>query len=176
LAISVAIFTSALPRFPVFVSRIIINKVIIVIIILRKRSAAVVALTIPAAIVSVPFPVAGSPSLVPRHLFLPYIAALALPFLLTTSITLSRILYTVGESVGSETASHGAEDGRNETSAILIIIVVAACFVLAARRSLGCLTGYEAADNSAQKASANARCRVREVLIDHIASAGNGAW
>jgi hypothetical protein len=182
LAISIAIFTPSLPRFPLFMSWVIINKVIIFIIVLRKRSAAVVALTVPAAIISVPvpipipIPIAGSPSLIPRHLFLPYVAALALPFLLTTSITLSWILYTIGKSISSETTSHGAENGGNETSAIFIIIIVAAGFVLAASRSLGCFTSYEAANNSAQKTGAYARCRVREVIIYHIASARNRTW
>jgi hypothetical protein len=184
LAISIAIFTPALSRFPLFISWIVINKIIIFIIVLRKRSATVVALTIPAAIISVPVPfsvlipvpVAGPPSLVSGHLFLSYITALALPFLLTTSITLSWILYTIGKSISSETTSHGAENGGNETSAIFIIIIVAAGFVLAASRSLGCFTSYEAANNSAQKTGAYARCRVREVIIYHIASARNRTW
>jgi hypothetical protein len=94
---------------------------------------------------------------------------------LTTSITLPRILYTIGKGISPKTAGHSAEDSGDKTSAVLVIILVAACFVLTACRSLGGFASHKTADNGTQQASANARRRVREVLINHVTSAGDGA-
>jgi hypothetical protein len=170
LPVSRSILTPAPLGLPVVVAGVVIDKVILFVIVRRQRSAAI----IPVTAAGVTIPVARPPAIVPRHLLLAHVAALTLPIELAATVPVPRVLNTVGDGIGAETAGYGTEDGGDEASTILILVIVSSCLVLVTGRCIRSLAGDEATYNGAEETSADASGRVGEVILDSATSAGEG--